>query len=206
LKLTVTADKPARFPLLLRVPAWAQGATLRVAGGAEQPLKPGTFHRLEREWNGAVEVDLRFPMPVKTSRRYHGAVAIERGPLVYALALGEQWTQVNADKPHRQLPHGDFEVRPTTPWNYGLLLNEQNPETSLTFEERPVGARPFSPEGAPMAAKVQGRRLPNWKLAHNWAAEVPPDPQESREPLEDLTLLPYGCTNLRVTEFPRLKG
>jgi len=24
------------------------------------------------------------------------------------------------------------------------------------------------------------------------------------EPLEDLVLLPYGCTNLRVTEFPVL--
>jgi hypothetical protein len=26
----------------------------------------------------------------------------------------------------------------------------------------------------------------------------------SGEPLHDLTLVPYGCTNLRVTEFPVL--
>jgi hypothetical protein len=144
-------------------------------------------------------------MKAKTSRRYNGAIALERGPLVYSLKIGESWTRVNADKPHRELPHGDFEVRPTTAWNYGLVLDEKNLESNVSFEERPVGPKPFSPEGAGMAAKVRGRRLPGWKMAHGWAAEVPPDPQDSKEPLEPLTLIPYGCTNIRVTEFPRLR-
>jgi hypothetical protein len=143
-------------------------------------------------------------MSVKTSRRYNEAVAIERGPLVYSLKLGETWTQVNTDKPHRELPHGDFEVRPTTPWNYGLLIDEARPETSVTFAEQPVGEKPFSPEGAGMTAKVKGRKLPNWKIVHGWAEEIPPEPQSSNEPVEELTLIPYGCTNIRVTEFPRV--
>jgi DUF1680 family protein len=205
LTLTVTAEKPVRFPLLLRIPAWAEGATVQVAGGSAKRVKPGSFHRIEREWSGAAAVELRFPMQVKTSRRYHEAVAVERGPRVYALKLGEAWTRVNADKPHRELPHGDFEIRPTTPWNYGLLVDEAKPAASVTFEERPVGEKPFSPDGAGVIAKAKGRRLPGWKLAHGWAGEVPPGPQDSREPLEDLTLIPYGCTNIRVTEFPRLR-
>jgi uncharacterized protein len=205
LKLTVTAGQPVRFPLVLRVPAWAEGATLRLAGGAEKRLKPGTFHRLEREWKGAVEVSLRFPMQARTTVRYNQAVAVERGPLVYSLKLGETWTRVNADKPERELPHGDFEVRPSTPWNYGLLVNDAKPEAGLSFEERAVGEKPFSPEGAGVVAKARGRRLPGWKLAQGWAGEVPVGPQSSREPIEDLTLIPYGCTNIRVTEFPRLQ-
>jgi hypothetical protein len=132
-------------------------------------------------------------------------VAIERGPLVYSLSPGETWTRVNADKPHRELPHGDFEVRPATPWNYGLLVDEKHPEASVRFEERPVGDKPFSPEGAGVAARIQGRLLRNWRLAHGWAAEFAPGQQESTEPLQDLTLIPYGCTNIRITEFPRLK-
>ncbi len=145
-------------------------------------------------------------MPVRTTRRYNQALAIERGPLVYSLKLGETRTRVHADQPHRELPHGDFEVRPATPWNYGVLVDEQRPESSITFEEQPVGARPFSPEGAGVIARVKGRRLPGWTLEHGWAGEVPPGPQGSSEPLEPLTLLPYGCTNIRVTEFPRLKA
>jgi len=213
LALAVTADGAARFPLVLRVPAWAEGATARVAGGAAEPLAPGTLHRIEREWNGRVEVEVRFPMRPMTSARYNEAVAVERGPLVYALKIGEEWTRVNADKPHRELPHGDFEVRPTTPWNYGVIVDETRPAASLRFEERPIGQQPFSPEGAGVVATVRGRKIPGWKVVRGWAAEISPadvawsDPARkvTEEPVEALTLVPYGCTNIRVTEFPKLR-
>ena len=206
LRLTVKADAPVRFPLVLRVPAWAEGAAARIAGSPEVKLVPGTLHRLDREWKGAVEMDIRFPMKVRSTRRYNEAIAIERGPLVYALKIGEEWTRVNADKPQRELPHGDFEVKPTTPWNYGLIVDEKNPAASVVFEEKPVGERPFSPEGAGVRGIVKGRKLPGWRSAHGWAGEIPPGEADSKEPVEDLTLIPYGCTNIRITEFPKLKG
>jgi len=213
LTMTVKADKAARFPLVLRVPAWTRGATVRVAGGPEQPMKAGTLHRLERLWDGSVEVALRFPMPVKATTRYNDAVAIERGPLVYSLKIGEEWSRVNADKPHRELPHADFEVRPATAWNYGLIVDPGKPEAAVRFEEQPIGDRPFSPEGAGMVAKARGRKLTHWKLLRGWAAEVSPadvawaNPgRDSTEPVEEVTLIPYGCTNIRITEFPRTRG
>jgi len=201
--LRVTADQAVKFPLVLRVPAWTEGATVSIAGGAPKHLKPGTFHTIKRKWEGTETLTLSLPMKVKTSRRYNGCVAIERGPLVYSLKLGEEWKRVNADKPHRELPHGDFEVRPTTPWNYALLVDEADPGASVTFQEQPIGEKPFSPEGAGMTAKVKGRKYRKWELLHGWAGEIRGGPHDSNEPLEELTLIPYGCTNIRITEFPR---
>jgi hypothetical protein len=204
--ITVTPDDAARFPLLLRVPRWTEGATLQVGQDPGAPLTPNTFHRLEREWRGPTPLTLRFPMRPRVTRRYHGALTVERGPLVYSLRMEEAWTRVNADKPHRELPHADFEVRPASPWNYGLLLDPDATDPGISFTEAPVGEQPFSPEGAGVRATVQARRLPSWKLEHGWAGEIAPGPHRSDEPVEAVTLIPYGCTNIRVTEFPPLAG
>jgi hypothetical protein len=85
------------------------------------------------------------------------------------------------------------------------VVDDKDAAVGLAFEEKPVGERPFSPQGTGMSARVKGRRIKAWRLDHGWAAEYPPGIHESAEPLEDLELLPYGCTNIRLTEFPRLK-
>lgn len=206
LTITVTPDRAVAFPLLLRVPSWAVGATVQVGDAPPTSARPGGFHRVERQWRGPTRISLRFPMRPRISLRYNDAVAVERGPLAYSLRLEERWTRVHADAPNRELPHGDFEVRPASPWNYGLLLDSEEAVSSLAFEERPIGERPFSPEGAGVQVRVRGRRLPNWELEHGWAGEIAPGLHTSTEPLEDLTLIPYGCTNIRVTEFPRLRA
>ncbi len=169
LSFTVETSAPVRFPLWLRIPAWAEGAQLDIKEGNRARLHPGTFVKVERQWHGSTRFGLQLPMRPVVQRRYNEAVTIERGPLVYALRLGEDWSQVNQDKPHRQKPHADWEVYPTTPWNYALLIDPAEPQRSLSFTERPIGTPPFSPEGAGMAAKVKGRQLPGWKLQHGWA-------------------------------------
>jgi len=214
IKVVVTPERATKFPLLLRIPAWADGANVRIGTAAEVPMKPGSLHRIESVWPAApTEIDLHFPMRPTVSVRYNDAIAIERGPLVYSLQIGEEWTRVNLDKPHRELPHGDFEVRPTTPWNYGLVSDDQHPENGLVFEERPVGERPFSPDGAGVVARARGRRIPSWKIVRGWAGELAaadsgtadPGKPISDQPIEPVTLIPYGCTNIRITEFPRVR-
>jgi DUF1680 family protein len=199
--LEVTAKKKTKFPLYLRIPHWADTASIRFQG--EQKILPaaGKFHRIEREWSGVTKVHMTFPMKPRTSRHHNNSIVLERGPLIYSLKIGEEWKRVNMDKPHRELPHADWEVYPTTPWNYALDLNPAN----LKFEEHPVGKLPFSPDGAPVSVTVYGARVDSWKRVNGSAGEIPKSSVQAAGKLEKLTLIPYGCTNLRITEFPTLK-
>lgn len=201
----IDAEQPVEFPLYLRIPGWATAASVHMPTRPASHPKGGTHFKIEKKWEREDEIKVIFPMKPRASRRYNNALAIERGPLVFSLKIGEEWKQVNTDKPHRELPHADWEVYPITPWNYALDVNENTLSEDIVFKEHPLGKHPFSPEGAPVSATVRGIRIPTWTLVNGSAGELPLSPVAIEGKRETLTLIPYGCTNLRVTEFPTLK-
>jgi len=209
LKILVQTPKPVSFPLYLRIPAWAESGSLSVKGpgkGVKRDLRQSRantarFETINREWQGTTEVLLTLEMPVRTERRYNNAVALWRGPLAFSLKIGEDWKKIAGEE-----PHADWEVLPTTPWNYGLETDEERLSKSVTVETKAVARNPFDPTQAPVVIKVKGRRIPQWDLEKNAAAAPPASPVTSTEPLETLTLIPYGAAKLRITEFPVLKA
>lgn len=205
-RLKVTPESPVEFPLLLRIPAWAERASVNVNGQAVGGVRAGQFVRVQRPWRSGDEVVLNLPMPPRASTWYRDSVAIERGPLVFALRLGEEWKKL-ASGMKKPAPHpaADWEVHPTTAWNYGLLVNPKDVAAAVQVREKPVGDNPFSPQGAPVELAVKGRRVPEWTLVEGSAGPLPQSPVASREADETLTLIPYGSAKLRVTAFPRIE-
>jgi len=207
-RLSVQIAKAASFPLLLRIPSWAAGATVSV-GGTSVEAKAGGFHRIERSWKDGDTVSMNLPMKLRTEERFNGAAAILRGPLVFSLKLGELYRQIpKAEKGtfrFSQYPHADWEIHPASPWNYGLVLDREAPERSIEVVRAPVSAIPFAQSTAPVVLKTKGRRILSWVLEDNSAGETPRSPAETSQEIETVELIPYGSTRLRISEFPTVK-
>ena len=201
----IRAEEPITFPLHLRIPEWATEASIEMIEKPVSYPEAASYFKIEKTWHREEDIKLLLPMKPRASRRYNNALAIERGPLIFSLKIGEEWKRVNEDKSHRELPHADWEVYPTTPWNYALDINETTLEENIVFKEHPLGKNPFSPDGAPISAAIEGIRIKSWTLLKGSAAPPPKSPVREEGKRERLTLIPYGCTNLRVTEFPTLK-
>lgn len=198
--LSVHVQETVGFPILLRIPGWAHGATIQDASGHTTPLEPGGFHRVDQHWQGTHALTLHFPMTPRIKRGYRNSISIYRGPLLYALKMGEEWRQIAGEK-----PHCDWEVYPTTPWNYALMLNPDNPEGTFQFQQGNLAQNVFSPETAPILTQVKAKRIPTWDLHRNAAGPIPESPANSDGVEETVTLIPYGCTNLRIAAFPVLE-
>ena len=200
-RLELKLDRDAEFPLALRIPAWAAEARVSVNGGPRETVKAGTFHTVRRTWKSGDRVELVFPMQVRVSSGYHNSAIVERGPLVYSLAIGETWHKLKQTGPAT-----DWEVFPTTPWNYALVLNGmvdgKAAGEQFSVSEKPMTKQPFSFEGAPVVIEAQARRLPDWTLEADSAGTLPVSPVDTKRPLETVRLIPYGAAKLRITDFP----
>lgn len=207
IRFTIITKDQVKFPLHLRIPQWCKKATVKVNGQTFLETEGNKVIQVDRTWKSGDVVELLLPMHIYKSKWYENSMAIERGPITYALKIGEQFRKINNTKDATIYGTSYTEVLPTTPWNYGLYdvnadkLNEY-------FRVEITGKHtlyPWNLENAPVMIKTKGRRIPSWKLYNDMTGPLPYSHiygLESDQLEEDIILVPYGCTTLRITQFP----
>lgn len=216
----VELTKNESFPLYFRIPQWCKDAKIKVNGKpADIIASAGKFVRIEREWTNGDKVELSLPMEitVKKWEANHNSVSVNYGPLTFSLLIGENYVQGESDKTAiydskwqkgadtKKWP--SFEIYPTTPWNYGLVLDPKDLASSFTLERKPWPDNnfPFTTDQVPIMLKAKARQIPEWKIdQYGLAAELQDSPVRSNEPEKEITLIPMGAARLRVSAFPEI--
>lgn len=202
-QFAVKTPKAVRFPLYLRVPGWCEAAAVSINGQPEPLNAQGrSYLMVDRTWADGDQVTLNMPMKIAltTWAAQQNSVSVQRGPLWFSLKIGERYVRAGGTA---KWPA--WEIHPSTPWNYGLVLKSTDPAGSFEVIERPWPAdgQPFAPDAAPIELGVDARKISAWKLDHlGLIGNLQPSPVASDEPVERVTLIPMGCARLRLSVFP----
>jgi uncharacterized protein len=218
-KLTIATEESVRFPIELRIPGWADSVAITFKNKTVV-AKGGSQFRMNEKWNKGDQITLDIPMELRTERRYNNALSLLRGPLYFSLRIAKEYKSVKINYDNFGYKGSvDWEIYPKSEWNYGLLMDEQNITRGLTIKQNAIGKYPFIDQGdmiwsadsgkyfpstseAPLVITARGVRIPEWTMKNN-SADVPPlSPVKPEGDPEIITLVPYGCTRLRITEFP----
>jgi len=205
IEFTVKTDKQVRFPLYLRVPGWTRNPIVEINGKVTKvKAHSRSYIMIERKWKNGDKVKLTFKMSITLTKweKNKNSVSVNRGPLTYSLKIGEKYVREGGtDK------WPAWEIHPTTPWNYGLMLNEANPSPSFEVVRKdwPDDDQPFEADAAPIQLRAKAKKIPEWVKDHlGLVGKLQQSPVKSDEPVETVTLIPMGCARLRISAFPTI--
>ena len=217
LRFTIAAKEKAKYPIYFRIPSWTTGATAMVNGKLTGSPVAGEYLRIERTWKDGDRVELVFPMRL-TVRRWptnQNSASVNYGPLTLSLRIAEQYRKVNSAEAaigdSRWQEGADPEKWPTweiyagSPWNYALILPDDNDVSRLTVRHKPWPAdnQPFTREGAPIEVTALGRLIPSWGIDGTGLTGVlPPASAPRSDYVSPITLIPMGAARLRISSFP----
>ncbi|MDF2566682.1 MAG: hypothetical protein K0R90_138 [Oscillospiraceae bacterium] len=198
LKYIITTADDVFFNLKIRIPSWVKSFT--VDGDT---YRNKGFFEINRIWNGTQEVLVDFEFETVFRKRPENLVCLQRGPLVYALSIDEEWKmhEYISESVERKFPYCDYEIYPKSKWNYAFW------DENLSIQEYDIAEHPFSSQSPPVKMTANMVEI-DWRTEQGYdfvCARVP----FSRQPIGKvikMELKPYGCTNLRLTEIPLLNS
>lgn len=186
----ITTQAPVAFALELRVPERAHGVTL------DGTPVSGPQWITQRLWEGRTEVQVSFRLEAELMPHKEGLYFAQRGSLVFALPIlaESRRLEYTRDGVERKFPYCDYELTPVSQWNYSFA------DAELKLRTAAWDGTPFSPEQPPVLLTAHLAPV-DWPLEHGVCAEQPRS-AAAIGPIQELDLIPYGCTDLRMTAMP----
>lgn len=208
--MAVEPERPAAFPLSLRIPNWCERPVLAVNGTAVEAAPDARgFVRLERTWQSGDTIRLELPMlpqvetgldinvinknPYLPERAALRGAAVRQaapfatvsyGPLLFALGIPEAPGTTDGNTPAADAR-----------WTYAL---DELTGKDITVERDAMPTRWDWPLASPLRLRVPAVPC-DWRPGDYEPLPLDPVPDGPRE---TLTLVPYGCTRFRIAMFP----
>ncbi len=207
----VSGAEGASLPLTLRIPTWCSAASVAINGKAANLVLPaGSFVQLPDAVKDGDDITLTLPMPVEKKTLEGQGIYFQRGPLLYAYAIPqrmEEDTEEYANMHGKKSENPDFKcwnITPTGNFNYAFANDGQEIVATDQAVEKVGGTIPFDLKYAPVHLRIPVKQI-EWSLEDNRYTPALPE-QGHLTLLSDATqyidLVPYGCTELRLTVFP----
>lgn len=189
----VETARPVEFVLSVRIPVFAGEAEMN-----GKPVECGKFVKINRVWNGCERIEIKLKFQTNILPRPNDMVCVWRGPLLYSVAIDEKWEKVEyiRDGVERKYPYCDYYIYPESKWNYALT-DDKFAVKENSFVSGYGNAEPPVEMTAKMAEIEWG--------FHNGHCDGEPISRIPSGEVTDVRLIPYGCTNLRMTEVPYVK-
>ncbi|MET3876939.1 beta-L-arabinofuranosidase domain-containing protein [Chitinophaga sp. OAE865] len=203
IRFSFDLKRSVAFPLRIRIPAWCEKPEVMVNGKLMRGVTSAAIFTINRTWENNDKIVLNFPMSVSIKKQVNNAVSIERGPLVYALKIVQSVTN---KKEFDVKGFHETEILPRSAWNFGLVLDKRNTADQFRFVSNAMPENPFIAEQSPVQLKVHAKQIPSWTLDYsgNAAMDVPYSRVSSREQTQEITLVPFGSQNIRISVFPTI--
>ena len=191
LKYVLTTDRPASFPFTLRSPAAAATATVN-----GEKVATGEFFTIEKEWSGETVIEVALTFETSFVDRPRDMHCVWYGPLLFSVPIEEEWVmhEYTAMGVERKFPYCDYEIFPKSKWNYGFA------DTAFSVEEQPMGNAMFDCKNPPLTLTANLAEV-EWGMEYGVCTKEPASRKAKSAP-SAVRMIPYGCTNLRMTEMP----
>ena len=191
-KYIIKTDKLVDFSFYIRIPQFAAHAYI---DGNEVTV--GEFAKITKTWFGTHEINVSFEFETEIVNRPNDMVCLRRGPLFYSIPVEgkKERVEYNKDGVERKFPYCDYYIYPVSKWNYALAGND------FSVIENAVSAMPFDMNKPPVTIEAEVAEI-DWGFNNGHCDAVP----HSAEPIGEIQrikFIPYGCTELRITEIPR---